>query len=153
MKQKYTFDEEKIVYEILDEEVVLVNLDNGHYYVLDGTAAVIWQYIVSGLSIEETAGFLLEYYTADQEKIVTVLEDFVGDLVQEQLLENLDSSSVKATPPQFPEIQPPDSPKRFEMPAMYKYTDMANLIQMDPIREYDETGWPKKRTFPKPTEE
>ena len=28
---------------------------------------------------------------------------------------------------------------------MYKYTDMANLIQMDPIREYDETGWPRRQ--------
>jgi hypothetical protein len=26
---------------------------------------------------------------------------------------------------------------------------MENLIQMDPIREVDESGWPKRRVFPK----
>ena len=34
---------------------------------------------------------------------------------------------------------------------MFRYTDMQALIQMDPIREYDETGWPARRPPQPPT--
>lgn len=32
-----------------------------------------------------------------------------------------------------------------EPPVMFRYTDMQFLIQMDPIRDHDESGWPVRR--------
>ena len=31
----------------------------------------------------------------------------------------------------------------FEAPVLAKYTDMAQLLVLDPIHDVDETGWPK----------
>ena len=31
----------------------------------------------------------------------------------------------------------------FEAPVLYTYTDMAELLLLDPIHDVDETGWPK----------
>lgn len=31
----------------------------------------------------------------------------------------------------------------FEEPIFHKYTDMEDLLLLDPIHDVDETGWPK----------
>jgi hypothetical protein len=42
-----------------------------------------------------------------------------------------------------------DAPPPFTLPTMYKYTDMANLVQMDPIRDFDDSRWPRRRSIGK----
>ena len=43
---------------------------------------------------------------------------------------------------------PPASKPDFQEPALQKYTDMEDLLLLDPIHEVDDTGWPN----PKPDE-
>jgi hypothetical protein len=33
----------------------------------------------------------------------------------------------------------------FEMPKLSKYTDMEDLLALDPIHEVDEMGWPNAK--------
>jgi hypothetical protein len=144
MSERFTFDQTKIVYEILNNEVVLVNLDNGHYYMMQGSAALIWRLLSAGLTIAESVERLNALYPADPVQIQRAVSDFVLELRSEELL----IPAVAATPTTDDlALDAPASGQPFELPAMYKYTDMANLIQMDPIREFDETGWPKRKSF------
>jgi hypothetical protein len=143
MEQRYTFNEEQIVHEILDGEVVLVNLDNGYYYILQGTGSEIWQHLTSGAPADETVAALLRQYTGEPEAVAQAVRDFVSSLVAEALLQPVEAEPASA-PVALPETADPAGP--FTLPVMFKYTDMANLIQMDPIREYDETGWPSRRS-------
>jgi hypothetical protein len=34
---------------------------------------------------------------------------------------------------------------KFEAPVLQKYTDMQDLLLLDPIHDTDETGWPNIR--------
>lgn len=149
MQNTYRVDEDRVVFEILDKEVVLVNLDNGYYYVLEGSAAAIWQFLAAGLAMEDSVDLILKNFSGDREKITAEIQNFTAELINEDLLEIADSPLNTLSKDELAKILNMISSHEFEAPAMYKYTDMANLIQMDPIREYDETGWPKKRTFPK----
>ncbi len=142
MEQRYTFNEEQIVHEILDGEVVLVNLDNGYYYILQGTGSDIWQRLTSGATAAETIEAMLRQHTGEPEAVAQAVRDFVSSLVAEALLQPAEAEPASA-PAALPETEAPAAP--FTLPVMFKYTDMANLIQMDPIREYDETGWPSRR--------
>jgi hypothetical protein len=140
--ERYGFSEDKIVHEVLDGEVVLVNLDNGYYYILQGTGSVIWQTLTGGATVVETVEALLSQYTGARAEVEQAVKDFVNDLKQESLLHAAEGRAARNNAPTSAE--PSGTP--FTVPVMFRYTDMANLIQMDPIREYDETGWPSKRT-------
>jgi hypothetical protein len=143
MEPRYRVDENKIVHEVLDQEAMLVNLDNGYYYALEGSAVDIWQALAAGASVPEAAQRLLQRYGVTRPAAEEAVRKFVDELVAEELLMPAEAAEPAAptalAEPAAAEAQP------FSQPVMYKYTDMANLIQMDPIREFDESGWPKRR--------
>jgi len=148
MEDRYRIDENKIVHEVLDQEAMVVNLDNGHYYALEGTAVDIWQAVAAGASAPEAADSVLQRYSGSRAEVEAAVRHFVAELLAESLLTPMEAPTLLApdTPPEpttpAPASATPVPP--FNLPVMYKYTDMANLIQMDPIREFDETGWPKR---------
>jgi hypothetical protein len=148
---RYAINEASIVSDVLDGEVVLVNLDTGAYYILESTASVIWQMLAANHSPSEIADTLTRHYTGDAATIASSVADFVAQLLQEALLVPAVPEVSEGAP-----ITPAglaDDGRAFAAPAMYRYTDMQALIQMDPIREYDETGWPRRPTRPPaPTE-
>ena len=82
----------------------------------------------------------------DPGSLQQVIETFLHELVAEDLIQPTES----ATAVDGLSLPEDTEPKLiFDSPALFKYTEMENLIQMDPIREVDESGWPKRRTFPK----
>jgi hypothetical protein len=145
--ERYAVNEASIVFDVLEGEVVLVNLDSGSYYILEGTASAIWQMLIARHRVSEIVGTLSRHYTGDVATMESAVGDFVGQLVQEALLV---AAPVDAQAAAFDESQLGGGSQPFSAPVMYRYTDMQALIQMDPIREYDETGWPRRPTPPPP---
>jgi hypothetical protein len=143
MDLRYTYDQNSIVYEVLDREVMLVNLDSGYYYALEGTASDIWQMVAAGTTSSDTVDALLRRYTAERAQVEQAVVDLLAHLVDENLL--VPSTGLPSSPSAVPAgADSLDNPLPFTAPAMYKYTDMANLIHMDPIRDFDETSWPRR---------
>ena len=79
-----------------------------------------------------------------KEEIESTILAFVAELINESLL-------VKAT-----EELPPDdtseieellkkSAKNFTPPKVNKYSDMQDLLLLDPIHDVDEKGWPESK--------
>ncbi len=146
MNARYTFDSTQIVYEVVADEVILVNLDDGCYYMMDGTAALIWQLLINGASVEEAAQFLAGVYADAAHEIENAIRDLVTALQANSLL--LPADAVARWDGAPPQGLPSETGRRFDVPTLTRYTDMANLILMDPISEFDENGWPTRRTPP-----
>jgi hypothetical protein len=146
MDQRYALDEQKVVHEELENEVVVVNLDSGHYYILEATAIAIWKLLVGGASLAETVEALHRRYAGDRPAIQDAVATFVAELEQEGLLTG--ASPTNGAGAAAFDAPAPAGEARFELPVMYRYTDMATLILMDPIRDFDETGWPRRRPSP-----
>ena len=142
MDMRFAVDESRVVYEVLEGEIVVVNLDSGHYYILDGTAAAIWRQLVAGASAAEVADALSARYPADGETIREVVGRFVEELAGEGLLAASDRAA--SGPGGGSAVDLGDLGPRFVSPVLNRYTDMAKLIQMDPIHDFDETGWPRR---------
>jgi hypothetical protein len=150
---RYSYDEIRVVFEVVDSEVVLIDLDAGHYYVMDGSAAAIWRLAAAGADIEEMTEVLVGRYGGSAEQIEPAVRQFVGDLCADTLL-------IAASEPRDPgglaearrELAAPAG-ETFQAPVFYKYTDMARLIQMDPIQDFDPSGWPRPRTSPSPRQD
>jgi hypothetical protein len=132
-----------IVHETIDGEVVIANLSNGNYYNLQNTATSIWEMIKNGATLEQIVFQLSQKYDGNQEEITTSTQNFINELVKEELI-SCDNKNQKpqinATP-----ATPTEDRVAFQAPQLEKFTDMQSLLMIDPIHEINvSTGWPNK---------
>ena len=140
---RYRIPGPKVIHEAFDDEVIVSNLDKGHYYSVEGSGAVIWRLLLEGATVPQ----IVEYFTGDDphavESVASRILEFVSQLLEEGLISRSDDAGGKSPAMDLP----PNRPVAFAMPVLRKYTDMEELLRLDPIHEVDETGWPNiKRT-------
>lgn len=132
----------QIIHELIDGEVVLINLDSGAYYSVDGAGATVWSGIAADLSEEALITYVDARYHGDSATIAQDVRRFLNELLAEGLIAHT-ATSGSAAP-----IAPTESVEtvqRYAPPTLSKYTDMEELITLDPIHEVDERGWPARR--------
>jgi hypothetical protein len=128
-----------VVHEKFGDETVIVNLDTGCYFSIDGAADTIWGLAIAGLSNAEILTRGDAAYTGDRDRVRAETEAFLARLVEEQLVEPTDSAPAGTRP------SPPDEPQVWISPTLQKFTDMEEMLQLDPIHAVDEMGWPQAK--------
>jgi hypothetical protein len=130
-----------ITHELLDGEVIVVHVVTGSYYSLNGSAATIWGWIDRGAEVEEMASRIADLNGADREAVAAELRQFTDDLQAEGLISRAESSGHSgatlddgATSGIVP----------FSPPKLEKYSDMEELLLVDPIHEVTPQGWPER---------
>src|SRR5437588_5676069 len=140
--EQFTVDRERVVYETIDGETILVQLETGNYYSLRGTSVEIWSLIESGHSIEEIIAQLKQRYETQSEELEAATQSFVDELVDEQLIERFRSTNGDAAPRYAVALGEPDV--AFAQPEFEKFADMQGFLLLDPIHETDSSGWPHR---------
>jgi len=133
-----------VVQETIDGEVVIVNLDNGNYYSLDNVVAVIWSLIESGAAVAKVVVRIRQRYERNHVDVEDAVDQFVAQLQQEALIVPdgaKEPEGIKGLDGQV-ETGADTEKLRFEVPTLHTYTDMQDLLLLDPIHKVDETGWP-----------
>jgi len=127
-----------VVGEVLDNEAVIINLGTGAYYSLNNSGSLLWTYIEQGTTRTNLIATLLNRYEVSEPLATRHIEHFLSVLQDEELILNLDNdtSNLPNNPPFTAEKL------SFEPPHLMKYTDMQELILLDPIHDVDEKGWP-----------
>jgi hypothetical protein len=120
----------KVAHEIIDGEAVVIHLETGHYYSLNGISSQLWQWFAAGAS----RGQILEALNPLTAEQVGDLDRFIDSLVAEGILESGAGPGVAEPLAKYGAA--------FEVPALVKYSDMQNLLLSDPIHDVDEAGWP-----------
>jgi hypothetical protein len=136
MNIRYRVNEPDVTYESFDTEVLVINLKNGNYYSLLGSAIPIWQLLAQGQPVDEVCLALTRSSQADEAVAIPAVHNFVADLEKESLLVRLGDAPAAGDP------APVTLPTAFTPPVLDRYTDMQQLLLMDPIHEVDATGWP-----------
>jgi hypothetical protein len=127
-----------VVFEAFDEEIVLVNLDTGNYYSVRGSGPEIWLALARGESAEQVTRSLQTRYAGDPETIHASVTAFADELVAAKLLvADGEASAAVALAPVSAGDRPP-----FVAPALETYSDMQDLLLLDPIHDVDQAGWP-----------
>ncbi len=70
----------------IDDEAVVLNLENGHYYVLNETGRRIWELLDGKLSLEQIASLLCEEYEVEQSKSLADVIKLIKELAAEGLV-------------------------------------------------------------------
>lgn len=135
----------RVVHETIAGEAIIIDFDNGAYFSADGVGAVIWEQIAQNASVNDIVHALTQLYAGDYTEIETEVERFLNELQRESLIVLLDRAPSE--PRVAPAMPDPNLKVRptFQAPALHKYTDMQDLLLLDPIHEVDESGWPVKK--------
>ena len=112
-------------------------MSRGHYYSLRDTAATIWQGLDAGLSVDALTSRLTESYIIEAAKAAEVVQTFLQQATDQLLILPIDQPG--ATKP----LDAPLMRRPFSTPVLETYTDMQDLLALDPIHDVDpQQGWP-----------
>jgi hypothetical protein len=138
-----------IIHETVDGETILVNLESGCYYELNDVGTHIFECLRRGSSLTEAAVELTARYEVTSPVAAAAVEDLVGRLTEEQLVESAGDSGAGAPAAPVPaaghapgEDPAPGRRRPYVAPVLNKHVDMQELLLLDPVHEVDETGWP-----------
>ena len=141
---RFRINSPKVVQETIDGEVVIVNLDKGDYYSLVQSAADIWSGIERGISTGEIITEIVEGYEGSREEIETAVSQMLQKLQEEEIIV-VDETEKAPLIDRESKTNGNREKQIFEPPVLQKYTDMEELLALDPIHEVDEMGWPNAK--------
>ena len=137
----------QVVHETIDGETILLNLDSGTYYSLNDAGGALWGLIEDSCSIRDIIQALSRHYNNEQETVETGIRAFFDELIEEGLVEEAAAPGEphdKDNPIRiFSQLE--DKTTAFSAPVLNKYTDMQDLLLLDPIHDVDDTGWPSAK--------
>jgi hypothetical protein len=126
----------KVIHQIFETEVVIVNLETGNYYSVGGSGIEIWRSLDAGIPPAQIAAAFASLGAEAEAK------SFLQELEREQLIVPTDEPT-KTTASKIL-----DGVRTFSPPTLEKFTDMREMLLVDPIHELDESGWPKPAPSP-----
>lgn len=134
----------RVVHQTIDGETVIIDFDTGAYFSTDGTGAAIWEEIARNSTCGDVVELLSARYAGQRADIERAVADFLKELEGESLVVPCEPGSA-AGPHALPHAPDPAALPAFRAPVLRKYTDMQELLLLDPIHEVDEQGWPVKK--------
>ena len=137
---KYQINEQNVSSEEIDGEVIIVNLRNGNYYSAQDIGAYIWGRITHGDSLENMQASLCQQFVDSKRTIRDELTAFLEKLESEQLIVRASDTDVAGST----RIDAP-IPEQYAAPNLNCYSDMNDLLLLDPVHDVEDEGWPKKK--------
>ena len=140
MPQTYRVMAPEVIADIIDGEAVIMNLKTGQYFNSEGVGSECWGALASGLSVEMLIEQLAASYAVDRAVIGPAIKDFVQDLLSYELIAPSDAPPPDAVSPSARSRTP------FRAPVLNVYSDMQDLLLLDPIHDVDAAGWPMPKS-------
>lgn len=136
----YQIDPTKAIYDVIDNDIVIINLDNGNYYNLTSVSVLIWKNLIKGATEQKILDSIESEYDVKLNKAKNDLSAFLKNLLTEKLIINADESTIVGddSQPNKEAIKQEYSP-----PELETFSDMQDFLLVDPIHEVDENGLPK----------
>lgn len=110
---------------VIDGEAIVMNLANGHYYSLDGVGATVWEMLDAGLAVTDIIAALSARYGLADVEVGTAVTALAADLMSEGLIRVRAEAAASPT-------DVVGGPDAYDTPRLVKYTDMAELLALDP---------------------
>lgn len=144
--QRFRVNTPTVTHETIDGEAVIINLDSGNYYSLVEVGSFIWGLVEKGASASEVQNQVLEAYQGNATDVDRGVQELLAQLQQEDLIVPVDGAASIALD-QVVRSNGHEKPS-FNAPLLHKYSDMQELLLLDPIHDVDEAGWPKPNPEP-----
>jgi hypothetical protein len=126
----FTVRPQSVIYDVIDSEAVVMDLEAGVYYSFNTTATQIW----SGIIDRKFTDADLYDYAGTQNR------DFVDFLIAQDLIRRESATQSGDTGIKSPL-------EDFEKAEWQTFSDMKELLLLDPVHDIalNEQGWPENR--------
>ena len=142
---RFEVDRHEVVYETIDDEVILIHMKTAVYYSLE-RGSEIWDAVVAGCAQDQIVELLRRRHDAPRGAIEKGVSSLIEELRAEGLIFELrEDQPVNGGIPRLPADGDPATRVQFELPVLHRYTDMADFVLVDPIHEVEDTGWPNRK--------
>jgi hypothetical protein len=136
----YRVSRPRFVDETVDGETLVMDMVKGNYYSCVGASAFAWNALTAGMSPAELAPLLAERYGIAEADATRDVDQFVAALVDEEMLHPTDTAPDARVDRAALEAAVP--PSEYAGLALERFTDLADLILLDPVHDVSEVGWP-----------
>jgi hypothetical protein len=146
--QRFRVNTPTVTHETIDGEAVIINLDSGNYYSLVDVGSFVWGLIEKGASASDVRNVILQNYLGNDAEVDRGVEELLVQLQQENLIVPVDGTgTLDLAQLESPSTNGHEKPS-FIAPMLHKYSDMQELLLLDPIHDVDDAGWPKPNPDP-----
>jgi hypothetical protein len=121
-----------VVSEVIDGEAIIMDMRSGLYFSADGVAALIWDAVAKGASLNDIEGWAARHYSADSLEAVRA---FLDKLIENKLVTAEEQGASDG-------FALPEPAIAYAPPQLLVHGDMQDLIMLDPIHDVSEAGWP-----------
>lgn len=120
-------DPTAVAAKVIDGEAIIMNLTNGAYYSMDGVGALIWEGVEVGQPGDAIVQRIAHRYGADAARVRADFDRLVAELLIEGLI-------VETVADEAPAMLAGGSVNGtgYAAPVLNKYTEMADLLALDP---------------------
>jgi hypothetical protein len=135
----------QVISEVVDDEAIIINSLTGAYYSLDPVGSAVWTALLPGArSSDALERLVVDGFAVDAEIARVDVQALLDQLIEEGLIEE---GLIEPTdnPPLAESVPTPPTIRTYATPMLSKYTDMEELLLLDPIHEVDPQGWPVAR--------
>ncbi len=132
----------RVVYQTIDNEAIIIDFDNGAYFSAEGAGAQIWEGIARGFAVDRIRRTMAQCFAGDEQEIAKGVDQFIEALQRESLILPVEEPPAEAHAVPDEGIAEAGLRPAYVPPQLRKYTDMQDLLLLDPIHEVDEQGWP-----------
>jgi len=139
---RFRINQPHVVYESFADEMVLINLASGNYYSADRTGKTVIQMLVDRGSPGEIAAALATRYDKRLFEIEPPVSTFIAALQAEGLIVPAPAGDSPIASGSVPPELPGGAAGDFIPPHLQCFSDMQDLLLLDPIHQVDESGWP-----------
>jgi hypothetical protein len=121
---------------VFDDEVVVLDMASGMYFSLRGAAVDIWALVQARAARSQIVAALIGRYESPGQTIEAATDRCVAELLEAGLV-----AAAPGTASAIPSVAGQEPARRpFPLPEIERYTDMRELLRLDPIHEVDD--WP-----------
>jgi hypothetical protein len=136
-RSRFRLNSPQVVAETIDGEAIIVNLVTGTYYSLPGDSMLVWTAILDGATVEKMAEAASRATGEPFEAASDAIGEFCASLEEQGLIVPVGENGAGDAPVDFSD----GGPGLLE-PAYESYSDMRDLVLLDPVHEVEESGWP-----------
>jgi hypothetical protein len=131
-----------VVAETLDGEATIVDLDSGTYYALNESGTFVWDELSRGTDRDSIPGTLADRYGLTPDEAGEAVDGLVAELLERKLISPLTDGTAPSTNGAATGAN--GNIPSYSPPKLSAYTDMQELLLLDPVHEVDDAGWPSR---------
>lgn len=83
----YTIDRQRITWDEIDGETLIINAETGYYFSLDGVGSLIWSMLADGVAERDIVARIVNEYQIDESTARADLQALLDALAGEELVD------------------------------------------------------------------